>query len=56
MKSISAVLMALIGACLYMGNGHVGGPEQARMGSALLGICVIVCSLIAWMIVMLRRP
>ena len=47
MKSISASLMAFIGAGLIVANGHVEGPPSARAGTAILGLVVIVCSLIA---------
>jgi hypothetical protein len=56
MKSFSAPLMTFLGAGLIVANGQVAGPPEARAATALLGMIVVVCSLIAWMVVMLRRP
>jgi len=55
MKSLSAPLMALIGAGLIAVNGEVGGPPEAHAATAILGFAVVICSLITWMITVLRR-
>jgi hypothetical protein len=55
MKTFSAPLMALVGAGLIVVNGYVDGPPQARALTAVIGYVVVICSLIAWMIVVLRR-